>query len=288
MKRSVYELMERYDRGAEAPAAGTEQVSAERIREMTMERIRNETKPNRRGVRTLTRVLALAAAAAVLSLTVFAAVRHFRLQPVTEPVTAVYEDGSSYTYDDASALLTTQTGETDAHVIAFRPTYLPEGLGRLDTTGTVAEHVSYLEFLGGDVSGLTLSEEEQQTWYTTVWSSDYDASNRDGDPFLRVDIFDGARANAMTFVVHGDYVQEGQGTVAGMDAMYLSNEQFGVEAHYLILYNEALSCVVMVYGNLDYETLEQVAEGLEFIDTGLTTDQVYTCEEIYSLGIGAG
>ena len=92
----------------------------------------------------------------------------------------------------------------------------------------------------------------------------------------------------MTFIVHGGYVQEGQGTVAGMDAMYLSNEQYGVEAHYLILYNEALSCVVMVYGNLDYETLERVAEGLVFIDTGLTTDQVYTGEELYSLGMGAG
>lgn len=288
MKRSVYELMEHYADSGAAPETGTQQVSAARIREMTMEKVRNETRKNRRGVRTLTRVLALAAAAAVLSLTVFAAVRHFRLQPVTEPVTAVYEDGSSYTYDDASALLTTQTGESAAHAIAFRTTWLPEGLGRLDTTGTVAEYASYLQFLGGDVSGLTLSEEEQQSWYTTVWSSDYDASNRDGDPFLRVDLFDGARANAMTFVVHGDYVQEGQGTVAGMDAMYLSNEQFGVEAHYLILYNEDLSCVVMVYGNLDYETLEHVAEGLEFIDTGLTTDQVFTGEELYSLGMGAG
>ena len=88
-----------------------------------------------------------------------------------------------------------------------------------------------------------------------------------------VEVFSASDIHDKPIVVQGENTTVEEGTFQGMEATYLTQNYDGRTQYNLVLYDAAHDCIIHIGSGagseIGFEELEQVAAGLELVDTGI-------------------
>jgi len=258
--------------------SGIPAVSTERICVITMKKIDNK-QPANRTVRRSLRGVWLAAAVAVLLVTAAAAVtilRRIQFHDVAPEEELFYTlpDGMEVSMNSVERYVTLDGVADGAKEVGFQADYLPVERDDMFWGGTLGSRLYDLagpdgEGYGELLDAAGLSREEAEQWYTTSWCDREDA-------FLRIDVFTGAQLEGTDLLFDGTVTDAGEGEINGMEAHYLTVEKpdlpedsLARRQNNILLYSEALHCMVNISGSFGFDELEKVAGGLVLKGTGV-------------------
>lgn len=157
----------------------------------------------------------------------------------------------------------------EPHVMAVRATYLPDPISELESR-TLRERLTYWEEASGVslVANSGLSDEILDGTYVRLC-----ASSEDLKDFTVVEVFSASDIHDKPIVVQGENTTVEEGTFQGMEATYLTQNYDGRTQYNLVLYDASHDCVIHIGAGagseIGFEELEQVAAGLELVDTGI-------------------
>lgn len=160
-------------------------------------------------------------------------------------------------------------GTAEPHVMAVRATYLPDPISELESR-TLRERLTYWEEASGVslVADSGLSDEILDGTYVRLCASSADLKD-----FTVVEVFSASDIHDKPIVVQGENTTVEEGTFQGMEATYLTQNYDGRTQYNLVLYDASHDCVIHIGAGagseIGFEELEQVAAGLELVDTGI-------------------
>ena len=239
-----------------------------------------EARPARRGARRLVTVLAAAAILAALSLGAYAVTRAIRVKQVQNPVYT--HEGEVLEYSNVENVL--QFDEVrPGNVAAFRTGWLPDGVSRLFTS-SLSDYLDWIAERGGELPATAMDGDalDQSLTHLECDYPDEDGSTR----ALTIDIYSAGDIQNRDYLVEGDVKLREERELNGMEALYLEVELEGVVGRTILLYDATRGCAIALGATGSFETLEQVAEGLELVDTDIVSrdlnpDWAWSC-----LGLG--
>ena len=258
MKIELQELLRDYEE-TELPLTPRRSVSPEAISRRVQEKLDDKPRsrfPARKALLALAACLVLAGSAFA-----YAQYRASQVKTVTAEDIETYEMAD---YFEANTLYTV-TPEADAaaeadapHILGVRPGYLPD---------EVCEKESSL------LDNTPLSEEELENTYTHICTGPVGQGVKDWWTVV-VDIYSAEDLQDKAVIVNGENTSQEEGTFLDMEATWLTQEFDGLTTYNLILYHPAYQCVILLGGvsadgHIDFSVLEEIAAGLEIVDTGL-------------------
>ena len=171
--------------------------------------------------------------------------------------------------------------------MAVRATYLPDPISELESI-TLRERLIYWEETSGVslVADSGLADEILDGTYVRLC-----ASSEDLKDFTVVEVFSASDIHDKPIVVQGENTTVEEGTFQGMEATYLTQNYDGRTQYNLVLYDASHDCVIHIGAGagseIGFEELEQVAAGLELVDTGIP-DASYSNWDWTVINVGAG
>ena len=241
--------------------------SARNVATRTLAKVEAD-RPVRFGTRRLVSVLAAAAAVAVLSLGAYAVTRAIRVQQVENPT---YSDGEqTLEYTDVENVIQFETAKP-GNVVAFRAGWLPDGTVNLDGSNLL-HYLEYCADVGEEVPATALSEDVLEESLTHL-CLDYPDGDGELCP-LTVDVYSAGTIQNRDFLVEGKSPLMQEGELNGMEALYIESEYEGMTGRYLVLHDAERGCAVVLSSLGSFETLEQVARGLELVDTDIVSEDL--------------
>lgn len=275
-------------------------INTERIKSMTMNKIKSEGKGKmKKSVRAF---LLIAAAAVLLTGTAFAAAAGIRATKVSG--SKEFTDGdNTYSYSDIGAIIDVDGKNASLpSIIAMKPAYQPEMdeanvqetvdmvQGRSDATRTTA----YYLLLSEDTGITDINELYDYEWASSLNIDDYadridallEKSGVTGEQFAgaytHIYRNDGNKAwgidaceisnNDASFYLEGNTDIIREDILNGMNAIYMVNH-FGGDDPYdmnvIALHNVNTGILFTVYGNVGFDELEKIAVNTELIDTDI-------------------
>ena len=257
------------------------QASVERVKARTMARIQGKA---RRTNKTLIRVLAAAAAVAMLTTGAIAASGLFNTRNVDRELLEAYGDYPQM--DQPGVGIEVQkpvrtenpspesaTGETAGlpsqdGMVAFTMDWLPENetyTGYFSILQTVENYA-----MTGRELQTEMSDETLDNLYNMI-DVQYGA-----DKLLKVTSYSAGQYENREFLSYGDVRVVKEGELNGREAIYLEGNGMMVYERHILLYDPALCCVVHVCGmNNSFAELEQAAQAVRLVQT----DVVLPAEE---------
>jgi len=300
MKYRISDLMEHMEDMETYPnqeAYDISGISTERIKEKTMEKIKQNKKKRRIRFR---QALLVAAVVSALAVTATAVAHRVNVRKL-EAGEILTSDFGQHIASDGESLIKIDT-QTGGKVVCCRPGWVPEDAKCLDMK--LAKFTSHLSYYA-DKTGMDrdevlktagLTEEEAENWYTSFWNEPTGNELSDGTKgsgrFFRVDLYSGATLSGKDLIMEGDTKIVREGELKGMTAYYLTEKASGVRArtlgdmNYILLYSEKMNCLIDVMGQMDFDELEKIATGLELKQTGLDALEGTGGYSLFSAGVG--
>lgn len=256
-------------------------AAVKEITRRTMSRL--EQKPRRQ--RHVVRRIGLAAAAClVLAGSVFAVARYQALKVAHVSGYEGYADGEGPVYMDEADTTLNVTPQEDApetaesHILGLRASDLPDPLSEIDSS-SLRQQLEWLQSETGEdlLSAYPQDDQVLDTAYTHI------CTLSEGDPgdrrIIDVTIYDAGQFADKTFIMAGSNLSAQEGTLCGMEAVWLTQAFDEKEVYHIVLYNEEMNCVIHIggsskQGDVDFALLEQIAEGLEIVDTGIPSNDL--------------
>ena len=216
----------------------------------------------------------------LLTGTVFG-VAHYRAMRLNQVgQVEVFSADSGKNYHIPSNTIITVSEETEipqtATIFSVRPTWLPDEIAQSESC-TLRMHLH-----GTTRSTDHLAAEDLDHTYTRCITRYPDDSS---EPSVNIEIFSGTTVANGSFIPHGTTTLEKEGTLCGMEAMWLKQDEADKEGNYafsirsLLLYDPEHACVIYIgtggtAEDIGYELAEQVAAGLELVDSGIPCSEV--------------
>ena len=240
-----------------------------------------EARPARRGARRLVTVLAAAAVLAALSLGAYAVSRAISVRQVDKP-TYTTPEGEVVEYANVENVL--QFDEVrSGNVAAFRTGWLPEGVSRL-VTSSLSDYLDWIAERGGELPATAMDGDalDQSLTHLECDYPDEDGSTR----ALTIDIYSAGDIQNRDYLVEGDVKLREERELNGMEALYLEVELEGVVGRTILLYDATRGCAIALGATGSFGTLEQVAAGLELVDTDIVSKDLNPDWDWSCLGLG--
>lgn len=260
MKIDIHTLCSGLEQEPREPDAG--KVSTRTLAKIEVER------PSRRGARRLVTVLAAAAILAALSLGAYAVTRAIRVQQIENPVYSL--EGETMEYTDVENVLQFETAKP-GNVVAFRPGWLPDGSMNLDGSN-LSTYLEDCAFMGKETPATALSQDVLEESLTHL-CLDYPDGDGELCP-LTVDVYSVGTIQNRDFLMEGETTLMQEGELNGLEALYIESKYGGMNGRYLVLYDGERGCAVVLSSLGSFETLEQVARGLELVDTDIVSENL--------------
>ena len=260
MKIDIHTLCSGLEREDREPEAGN-------VTARTMAKIEAE-RPARRLSRRLITVLAAAAVLAALSLGAYAVSRAIRVKQVENPVYTL--EGETLEYTDVENVLQFDVARP-GNVVAFRAGWLPDGSINLDGSN-LSTYLEDCAFRGEEVPATALPEDVLEESLTHL-CLDYPDGDGELCP-LTVDVYSVGTIQNRDFLVEGETTLMQEGELNGLEALYIESKYGGMTGRYLVLHDAERGCAVVLSSLGSFETLEQVARGLELVDTDIVSEDL--------------
>ncbi len=272
MKIDIHTLCSGMEQEAREP-------SASNVTARTLARV--EARPARRGARRLVTVLAAAAVLAALSLGAYAVSRAIRVKQV-DPPSYTTPEGEVLEYPSVENVL--QFDEVHpGNVVAFRTGWMPEGVTRLHTS-SVRDYLDWIAERGGEVPATAM---DGDTLAQSLLHLECDYPDGDDSTCaLTVDVYSAGDIQNRDFLVEGDVRLREERELNGMEALYLEVALEGVVGRTIVLYDAERGCAIALGATGSFETLEQVAGGLELVDTDIVSRDLNPDWDWSCLGLG--
>lgn len=272
MKIDIHTLCSGLEQEPREPDAGN-------VTTRTMAKIEAE-RPARRLSRRLITALAAAAILAALSLGAYAVTRAIRVKQVQNPVYT--HEGEVLEYSNVENVL--QFDEVrSGNVAAFRTGWLPDGVSRLFTS-SLSDYLDWIAERGGELPATAMDGDalDQSLTHLECDYPDEDGSTR----ALTIDVYSAGDIQNRDYLVEGDVRLREERELNGMEALYLEVELEGVVGRTILLYDATRGCAIALGATGSFETLEQVAEGLELVDTDIVSRDLSPDWDWSCLGLG--
>ena len=253
--------------------------SARNVATRTLAKVESD-RPVRFGTRRLVAVLAAAAAVAVLSLGAYAVTRAIRVQQVENPVYTL--EGETMEYTDVENVIQFETAKP-GNVVAFRTGWLPDGAVNLDGSNLL-HYLEYCADVGEEAPATALSEDVLKESLTHL-SLDYPDGEGELCP-MTVDVYSVGAIQNRDFLVEGKTTLMQESELNGMEALYIESQWEGMTGRYLVLHDAERGCAVVLSSLGSFETMEQVARGLELVDTDIVSEDLNPEMDWSCLGFG--
>lgn len=237
--------------------------NAENVQKKTMARL--ETAPKTRRTPRWSIAAAVAAAVLVLAGSAWAISRAISVRQVESP-TYTY-DGETYVYDDANTVVKVDVPE-EGTVVAFHANWLPETAYQ-SLTASVEDYRNDFEQRGETRPESAMDPETLQDALLYLDGSYLDAEGQ--EQILTVTVYSTGDLKNRDYVVLGMVELCEERELCGMEATYLQFDQGGSTVRTILLYDAARGCVIQLGSSDSFELLEQVAAGLELIDTDIVS-----------------
>ena len=241
--------------------------SARNVATRTLAKVGSD-RPVRFGTRRLVAVLAAAAVLAALSLGAYAVTRAMRVQQVENPVYTL--EGETMEYTEVENVLQFDV-DKPGNVVAFRTGWLPDGAVNLDGSN-LSEYMEDCAFAGKEVPATALSEDVLEESLTHL-CLDYPDGGDELCP-LTVDVYSVGTIQNRDFLVEGETTLMQESELNGLEALYMETNYGGMTGRYLVLHDAERGCAVVLSSLGSFETLEQVARGLELVDTDIVSEDL--------------
>ena len=237
-------------------------------------------RPARRLSRRLITALAAAAVLAALSLGAYAVSRAIRVKQVQNPVYT--HEGEVLEYSNVENVL--QFDEVrPGNVVAFRTGWLPDGVSRL-VTSSLSDYLDWIAERGGEVPATAMDGDALDQSLTHL-ECDYPGED-DSTRALTIDVYSAGDIQNRDFLVEGDVRLREERELNGMEALYLEVELEGVVGRTIVLYDADRGCAIALGATGSFGTLEQVAAGLELVDTDIVSRDLNPDWDWSCLGLG--
>ena len=297
MNRDIFDMFDNFE--LEPEEMESYRVSADRISELTLEKI-GETKKDRHTPRKLLRTVLIAAViACFMSVTAYAAV-YFSMhyEYVEKGETYHYRYWTPHGYKEGSytvrnSYVVSFDTQPDGYQYAFRPTWVPQEPTHCWSLYDQVE--SEVLYEGADeatlLAELGLTAQEAAGWYTNfdadeVWDPDAQGPNYDipyqvwlysNSALYNCDFTlgddpnenEGVKVDFVKDEINGDWhelwvhVDETETWHAQQNLSYLD------DTNLVLRFNLAEGYLIFVPGTLDFETLHKIAENVEVLRTNL-------------------
>lgn len=200
-----------------------------------------------------------------------------------------FQSNTLYTVDSEEHDVLSDT----PHIMGVRPTYLPDEISQTDSS-CLANYLTYLEEQTGAslLQSTSLTNEDLQSAYSHICLGPTNLEAPTGWWTVNINVFSGVAELDIPIIVIGENTSMEEGTFLGMEATWLVQE-FGDSTLYnLLLFSQEYDCVIHVGctsdGNqMGFAELEEIAEGLELVDTGLPVNE-YTKMDWGVLSVARG
>ena len=274
MKIELQELLRDYEE-TELPLTPRRSVDPEAVRRRVREKL--DDKPRRRFP--ARKALLALAACLVLAGSAFAYAQYRASQVKTVTAEDIETYGLLHAFESNTLYSVTPEAEGAAeaeapHILGVRPGYLPDEVCEKESS-TLRSKLAYWE-QEYDLSLLDstpLSEEELESAYTRICTG---PAGQNGGSWwtVTVDIYSAEDLQDKAVIVNGVNTSQEEGTFLDMEATWLTQDFDGHTTYNLILFHPAYQCVihlggVSADGHIDFSVLEEIAAGLEIVDTGL-------------------
>ena len=273
MKIDIHTLCSGMEQEPREPDAGN--VTTRAMAKIEAER------PARRLSRRLITALAAAAILAALSLGAYAVSRAISVRQVDKP-TYTTPEGEVVEYANVENVL--QFDEVrSGNVAAFRTGWLPDGVSRL-VTSSLSDYLDWIAERGGELPATAMDGDalDQSLTHLECDYPDEDGSTR----ALTIDVYSAGDIQNRDYLVEGDVKFREERELNGMEALYLEVELEGVVGRTILLYDATRGCAIALGATGSFETLEQVAEGLELVDTDIVSRDLNPDWDWSCLGLG--
>lgn len=267
-------------------------ISTQSIKEKTMSKIDYNSKKRR--IRPRRMFLIAAAIMTITAVTATAAViGKLDVRKMDKGEVLSSEGGHMYVAQGNESVININP-QKEGYMACFKPTWLPEDAGCIDKADFSYSVESYAERTGESVesawekSGIT--QEEAENYYTTLWNNPEGTQMSDGRKgagrFFRIDLYDGTTIDGTNLIMEGDLSNVREGEINGMSATYMTENRKGYIKNNIVLFSEEYNCLVHVVGNMDFDELEKIAQGLIIKQTGLKSGGKIGNYSIFSGGLG--
>lgn len=254
-------------------------AAVQEITRRTMSRLRQKPRRQRHVVR---RIGLAAAACLVLAGSVFAVAQYRALKVAHVNGYMGYADVEGpVCMDEADTTISFPSQEdapetAEPHILGLRASDLPDPLSEIDCS-SLRQHLELLQSETEEdlLSAYPQDDQVLDTAYTHICTlSEGDSDDR---RIINVDIYDAGQFADKTFIMAGSNLSVQEGTLCGMEAVWLTQAFGERDVYHIVLYNEEMNCVIHIggsskQGNVDFALLEQIAEGLEIVDTGIPSN----------------
>ncbi len=276
----------------------TSAISSETIKEKTMDKINKNRKRRRMTPR---RMFLIAAAVMIMSATAVTAtaavINQLNVRKM-ESGEVLRGNGYSYTAEGNESVININP-KPEGYATCFKPSWLPEDAGCMDKV----PFKYYINDFAQDTGKATdevwetsgMMHDEAEIFYTTMWNNPEGTQMSDGRKgsgrFFRIDLFDGTTIAGKDLVVQGDLSIIKEGEINGMSATYMTESKSkdpdtAYIQNYIVLFSEEYNCLVKIVGDMEFDELEKIAEGLELKQTGIKSRKSSGGYSLFGGGLG--